>query len=224
MSNQVDRHYYEVATPGSISEKLAAIARDKIYTDFLRFAGRAPPTGFSMSAFRTLLAMRPTSLSADIPPVQYHGSRLRTWRRVQGFLSARSNTVRLSPTMRCRSMTGHSTSLRRTRFLSTSAASKTSASSSLNYCALADCVFVTVPHRFFPIEHHTAIPFLHWFDSSFTLACRLFGKEKWASPENLILMSQQKLRDAYLARDGSRDRENRDHAWTMEFQPLPVCA
>ena len=37
MSNQVDRHYYEVATPGSISEKLAVIARDKIYTDFLRF-------------------------------------------------------------------------------------------------------------------------------------------------------------------------------------------
>jgi hypothetical protein len=22
--------------------------------------------------------------------------------------------------------------------------------------------FISVPHRFFPIEHHTAIPFVHW--------------------------------------------------------------
>ena len=66
MSNQVDRHYYEVATPGSTSEKLAAIARDKIYTDFLRLCGPSASDGFSMWEFRTLLPMRPTSLSAVI--------------------------------------------------------------------------------------------------------------------------------------------------------------
>jgi hypothetical protein len=57
-------------------------------------------------------------------------------------------------------------------------------------------VFLTVPHRFFPIEHHTAIPFLHWADSSFRLACKILNKEKWAASENLILMSRTRLRDA----------------------------
>ena len=41
-------------------------------------------------------------------------------------------------------------------------------------------VYITVPHRFFPVEHHTAVPFLHWFDATFPLACRALGKEKWA--------------------------------------------
>ena len=34
--NQIDGQYYEVATPGSIPEKLVAIARDRIYADFAR--------------------------------------------------------------------------------------------------------------------------------------------------------------------------------------------
>nr|WP_294504973.1 methyltransferase domain-containing protein [uncultured Rhodopila sp.] len=53
--------------------------------------------------------------------------------------------------------------------------------------------FLTVPHRFFPVEHHTGIPLLHWTDRSFALACRLSGKQKWSRPENLILMSRSRL-------------------------------
>jgi hypothetical protein len=55
-------------------------------------------------------------------------------------------------------------------------------------------VFVTVPHRFFPVEHHTAIPFLHFCDASFHVACRRLGKTEWADEANLILMSKQRLR------------------------------
>jgi hypothetical protein len=54
-------------------------------------------------------------------------------------------------------------------------------------------VFLTVPSRFFPVEHHTAIPLLHWTDLSFSMACRAFGKQEWARPENLILMSRRSL-------------------------------
>jgi hypothetical protein len=57
-------------------------------------------------------------------------------------------------------------------------------------------VFLTVPHKFFPLEHHTAIPFLHWTDTSFRLACKLLKKEKWAISANLILMSRSHLADA----------------------------
>jgi hypothetical protein len=31
-------------------------------------------------------------------------------------------------------------------------------------------VFLTVPHRYFPVEHHTAIPLLHFTDPTFRLA------------------------------------------------------
>jgi SAM-dependent methyltransferase len=53
--------------------------------------------------------------------------------------------------------------------------------------------FITVPNRFFPVEHHTAIPFLHWFDTSFRLACRLANKNEWSRENNLILMSRARL-------------------------------
>ena len=55
-------------------------------------------------------------------------------------------------------------------------------------------VYLTVPNRFFPVEHHTAIPFLHWTDSSFSWACSVTGKGKWAKTDNLILMSAARLR------------------------------
>jgi len=57
-------------------------------------------------------------------------------------------------------------------------------------------VFITVPHRYFPIEHHTAIPLFHWTDGTFALACRLLGKQDWSRQENLILMSGRTLRAA----------------------------
>ena len=59
---------------------------------------------------------------------------------------------------------------------------------------VARCVFITVPHRFFPAEHHTSIPFLHWNNSTFALACRVLGKQEWADPANLILMTRRRLR------------------------------
>jgi hypothetical protein len=54
-------------------------------------------------------------------------------------------------------------------------------------------VFVSVPNRYFPVEHHTAIPFLHYSDAAFHLACRALGKQEWAEAQNLILMSRDSL-------------------------------
>ena len=54
-------------------------------------------------------------------------------------------------------------------------------------------VFISVPNRYFPVEHHTAIPLLHYSDATFQLACRAFGKMEWAEAENLILMSRTSL-------------------------------
>ncbi len=59
---------------------------------------------------------------------------------------------------------------------------------------VARAVFISVPHRFFPVEHHTGIPLLHWTDPSFAVACRALNKREWAEAANLILMTRARLR------------------------------
>jgi hypothetical protein len=54
-------------------------------------------------------------------------------------------------------------------------------------------VFISVPNRYFPVEHHTAIPLLHFWDRTFATACRWFDKHEWADEKNLILMSKGRL-------------------------------
>jgi hypothetical protein len=58
---------------------------------------------------------------------------------------------------------------------------------------VAKKVFISVPNRYFPVEHHTAIPLLHFWRPGFELACRWLGKSEWADERNLILMSRQGL-------------------------------
>jgi hypothetical protein len=65
---------------------------------------------------------------------------------------------------------------------------------------VARLVFISAPNRYFPIEHHTGVPFLHIHPASFALACRLLRKTAWLDPANLILMDRRSL--AALAPDG----------------------
>jgi hypothetical protein len=54
-------------------------------------------------------------------------------------------------------------------------------------------VFISVPNRFFPIEHHTALPIVHYQNNLFQIACRITGKSEWAREETLILMTRKRL-------------------------------
>jgi hypothetical protein len=60
-------------------------------------------------------------------------------------------------------------------------------------CRVARRVFISVPNRYFPIEHHTALPLIHYNDAMFPIACWISGKSEWAQEENLILMSRRRL-------------------------------
>jgi trans-aconitate methyltransferase len=60
-------------------------------------------------------------------------------------------------------------------------------------CRVAQRVFISVPNRYFPIEHHTALPVAHYEDTMFRMACRVTGKSEWAKEENLILMTRKRL-------------------------------
>ena len=56
-------------------------------------------------------------------------------------------------------------------------------------------VFLSMPNRYFPVEHHTALPLVAWSDATFRLACRLTGKAYWGDVDHLRLMSPARLRE-----------------------------
>jgi hypothetical protein len=56
-------------------------------------------------------------------------------------------------------------------------------------------VFITTPNRWFPIEFHTVMPFVHWLPPAvFRGFCRKAGLEFFASEDNLNLLSAGALR------------------------------
>jgi SAM-dependent methyltransferase len=60
--------------------------------------------------------------------------------------------------------------------------------------------FITTPNRWFPVELHTYVPFLHWLpQEQHQRALRRLGKESWATTENLNLLDERELRALFPA-------------------------
>lgn len=56
-------------------------------------------------------------------------------------------------------------------------------------------IFVTTPNRWFPIEFHTVTPFAHWLPATaFRKLCKMRGLDFFASEDNLNLLSASQLR------------------------------
>lgn len=59
---------------------------------------------------------------------------------------------------------------------------------------VAKSVFITVPNRFFPVEHHTGIPLLHFWPQAFRTVCRQSERqETWSDPRVLSFFSNSSL-------------------------------
>lgn len=199
-SELVDGKYYEVVAPKSLGERLLIVARDRIYEDFLRLARPEPHEtiadvgvsdvindGANLVERRYPHPERITALGLG-EAMEFRAAFPRvTYRRIDAgaalpfadatFDIATSNAVLEHVGSRAAQMAFVSELLR-----------------------IARRVFITVPHRYFPVEHHTAIPLAHFWDRSFAHACRLLGKSHWAEEANLILMSRARL--ASLVPDG----------------------
>jgi len=200
-TDTTDEQYYEVAPPRSLGERLTALARDRIYDDLMRYCrpGRDDSildVGVSdvvNDAANVLERKYPhqdritavglgegKAFKSRYPKAAYH--RIEANRPLpfaeRSFDIAVSNAV-------LEHVGSHWDQAAFVRDLS----------------RVAKTVFISVPNRYFPIEHHTAIPLLHFWSRSFGWACRLLGKAEWADESNLILMSRQGL--AGLMPDGA---------------------
>ena len=60
--------------------------------------------------------------------------------------------------------------------------------------------FLTTPNRWYPVELHTYVPFLHWLPQHHHQRALLrLGKEPWATTENLNLLDERELRALFPA-------------------------
>lgn len=58
---------------------------------------------------------------------------------------------------------------------------------------VAHRVYLTVPNRWFPIEHHTGIPLLHFHIGLFRRVLRQTGLNYWANPQNLDFICKRRV-------------------------------
>jgi len=189
----VDRRYYEATKPRSVGERLTVAARERIYRDFIRLmrpcasdtvldVGASDVVNDAANVLERTYphADRITAVGlgeakafqASFPNVAYRQIRPNAPLPFadQTFDIATSNAV-----------LEHVGSLEnQLKFVS-------------ELTRVASRVFITVPNRLFPVEHHTGIPLLHYWRGSFALACGALGKRDWLDPANLILMSRSRL-------------------------------
>ena len=192
-SSNIDEKYYQAVPPGSLAERVLISARDRIYADFLRLAQPQPSDALLDAGVSDVISDAANLLERLYP----HPERITavgigqaldfiaaypsiTYRQVEphrplpyadgSFDVACSNAV----------IEHLGTQPNQVAFVA-------------DLARVAKRVFLTVPNRFFPIEHHTALPFVAWGRRSFEAACRRTGKSEWADEANLILMSRRRL-------------------------------
>jgi hypothetical protein len=193
---RVDAKYYEVATPRSLSERLVVRARDRIYADFLRLCVPA--------AQDSVLDVGVSDVVGDAANVL---ERRYPWRRRitavglgsgEDFIAAYPEVAyrRIEPNRPLPFADDEIDIVTSNAVLEHVGSAENQRRFVAELMRVGRRGFLTVPNRFFPVEHHTGIPLLHWMDRSFAVACRVLGKQTWSRPETLILMSRSRLRAA----------------------------
>jgi SAM-dependent methyltransferase len=192
----IDEKFYEVAGPGSLAERLAILARNRIYNDFL-----------------CICRPRPEETILDVGVSDVTGNLANFLERSYSFpsritavgIGAGHRFQEAFPTVRYRQIAANKPLPFADALFDIATSNAVlehvgSREDQRRFVAelmrVGRRVFLTVPSRYFPIEQHTSIPLLHWTGYSFALVCRILGKQDWSRPENLILMSPRALRAA----------------------------
>lgn len=191
---QIDKKYYEVARPDSLSERILIKARDQIFEDFITQVSPTPDERI---------------LDVGVSDVVNDGANvLERKYRYQDKLTACG--IGDAPDFRAAYPEVRYVQIEPNKPLpfEDGAFAVATANAVLEHVGSVDNqrffvaellrvsarVFISVPHRYFPVEHHTGIPLLHYTEASFSLACKMLGKSKWADSEQLILMDRAALK------------------------------
>ena len=191
---RIDEQYYQVVPTGSLSERVLIAARDGIHRDFV--AAMAPTSDDTILDVGVSDVVGPGANGLE--RLHPHAARITAVGLGEGYDFRRAYPVvtyrRIEPHARLPFDDGQfdvafsnaviehlGTVENQRRFLSEMA-------------RVSRRAFAVVPNRYFPVEHHTALPMAGWWNRSFALACRATGKTEWSEPANLILMCRGRLR------------------------------
>lgn len=189
----VDKKYYEVAGPGSIGERLVTAARDRMYADFLRIMAPAPNARLLDVGVSDVVGDGANMLERLYPyPDHITAAGLGEGNDFRVAFPA-TPYIQIKPKIALPFQDGQFDIACSNAVLEHVGSQKDQRTFILELSRVAHRVFLTVPHRYFPVEHHTAIPLLHFTDPTFRLACKFTGKASWAMEKNLILMTRSLL-------------------------------
>jgi SAM-dependent methyltransferase len=200
-AGKVDEQYYQVAAPRSWGERLAVVARDRIYEDMIR---QCRPRGNEtildvgvsdvLNDAANMLERKYPHLDRITAAGLGEGAAFRAAFPAVSFRKIEAN--------RPLPFADKALDIAVSNAVLEHVGSRPHQAAFVReLCRVAKKVFISVPNRYFPVEHHTAIPLLHFWKRGFELACKCLGKEAWADERNLILMSWQRL--SLLAPEGA---------------------
>lgn len=190
----VDQRYYQVAKPNSIAERLVLAVRDGIYRDFVRHTCPTPESTILDVGVSDVVGIAANLIERKYPDLHRVTA---VGLGVAHEFQAEFPQVayrQIEPDSPLPFETGQFDIVTSNAVLEHVGSPAAQSRFVEELVRVGRTAFITVPHRFFPVEHHTGIPVLHWRDSSFGVACRLLAKQEWAEEANLILMTRRRLR------------------------------
>ena len=191
--HQTDEEYYEVAPPRSLGERLAITARNRIYNDMIRHCRPGPDDSILDVGVSDVVTDAANMMERKYP----HPERITAAGLGDGvaFRAAYPKVVyRRIKANRPLPFADKAFDVAVSNAVLEHVGSVANQAAFVReLCRVADRVFISVPNRYFPVEHHTMIPILHFWRRGFSLACRYLRKSHWADERHLILMSARSL-------------------------------
>ena len=193
MSEVVDGKYYQVVPANSLAERLLVTARERIFKDFMARMRPTPSDRILDVGVSDVINDGANVLERVYP----HQDKITACGIGQGrdFQAAfpAVDYVRIEPNVRLPFDDNSFDIATSNAVLEHVGSFEHQAFFVRELCRVARRAFISVPNRYFPIEHHTALPVAHYEDAMFRMACRVTGNSEWAKEENLILMTRKRL-------------------------------
>ena len=190
---QVDTRYYQAAAPRSVGERLMIAARDRIYDDFLRLCRPDPETRILDVGVSDVVTDSANLLERKWPhPQRITAVGLGGGAEFQAAFPG-VDYRRIEPNQRLPFDDDAFDVATSNAVIEHVGSPENQAFFVAELARVARKVFISAPNRHFPVEHHTAIPLLHFWRAGFRLGCHVLGKTEWLDPANLILIDRARL-------------------------------
>jgi len=204
VTNQSDQIYYRDAGRFSLARRMSLVARSRVYQDFLREMTPSPS-----STILDIGTSNVPSEEANILEANYPYPKNITCCTIGDD----SSIAALHPDVKVvRIVPGQPLPFRDQEFdivysnavLEHVGGVQQRRLYLLENLRVAKSVFIAIPNRWFPIEHHTGIPLIHYVPSLFRRLLRGTGYDFWTLPENVEFLGR-----AAIAREWPEDRPPR---------------